>query len=256
MPSLPKMQIHRFYLPDAAQRDPLTLSGREAHHALDVMRLRRGDAINLLDGAGNLFICEIATTSRERVMLTLKEKKSTPPLPCAVTLLAAIPKGKIEDLIEKATELGAARIVPLLTERTIVQIKPEEAAGKVEKWRRIASEAIKQCGSPWLPKIEAPVKLHDYLARRETFELSLLAALQADRRHPRDCFAAIRAALGRAPQTAAVWVGPEGDFTPEETAAIRAAGATPITLGPLVLRADTAAIYGLALPNCEFNAEE
>ena len=247
---------HRFYLPDAAQRDPLTLSGREAHHALDVMRLRRGDVLTLLDGAGNQFNCEIATTSRERVVLTLKEKKFAAPLPCAVTLLAAIPKGKIEDLIEKATELGAARIVPLLTERTVVQIKPEEAAGKVEKWRRIASEAIKQCGSPWLPKIEAPVKLQDYLARGETFELSLLAALQADRRHPRDCFAASRAALGRAPQTAAVWVGPEGDFTPEEVAAIRAAGATPITLGPLVLRADTAAIYGLALLNSEFNAGE
>jgi 16S rRNA (uracil1498-N3)-methyltransferase len=246
--------IHRFFLPDAAQRTPLVLTGREAHHALDVMRLRRGDTLTVLDGAGNLFTCDIATTSRERVTLTVKEKTFTAPLPCAVTLLAAIPKGKIEDIIEKATELGVARIVPLFTERTVVKIKPEEAAGKVEKWRRIASEAIKQCGSPWLPKIDPPIKLADYLARGEVFELSLLGALQADHRHPRDCFAASRAALGRAPQTAAVWVGPEGDFTPEEVAAIRAAGAAPITLGPLVLRADTAAVYALALVSCEFNA--
>lgn len=243
--------IHRFFLPDAAQRTPLALTGREAHHALDVMRLRRGDAITILDGAGNQFSCEIATTSRERVVLTVKEKKFIPPLPCAITLLAAIPKGKIEDIIEKATELGAARIVPLLTERTIVQIKPDEAAGKLEKWRRIASEAIKQCGLPWLPQIEVPMTPGQFLARSENLELSLIASLQKDCRHPRESLQAFRTAHQRGPQSVAVWVGPEGDFTPEEYAAVQAAGAQPITLGPLVLRADTAAIYCLSVLNHE-----
>ena len=246
--------IHRFYLPDAAQRTPLTLTGREAHHALDVMRLRRGDALTLLDGAGHQFICEIATTSRERVTLTVTETKSTPPLPCAVTLLAAIPKGKIEAIVEKATELGAARIVPLLTERTVVQINPSEAAGKVEKWRRIAIEAIKQCGSPWLPQIEPPLTPQQFLSRQEIFELPLIASLQPGSRHPRELFKSDRTERGRMPKSVTVWVGPEGDFTPEEYDVIRAAGTLPITLGPLVLRADTAAIYCLSLLNCEFNS--
>ncbi len=246
--------IHRFFLPDAAQRTPLTLTGREAHHALDVMRLRRGDAITILDGAGNQFSCEIATTSRERVVLTVKEKKHTAPLPCTITLLAAIPKGKIEDIIEKATELGVTRIVPLLTERTVVQIKPDEAAGKVEKWRRIASEAIKQCGSPWLPQIDPPVTPAQFLARAEKFELPLIASLQKHSRHPREHFQTFQAEHQRRPGSIAVWVGPEGDFTPEEYAAVQAAGAQPITLGPLVLRADTAAIYCLSVLNYELQS--
>jgi 16S rRNA (uracil1498-N3)-methyltransferase len=246
--------IHRFFLPDAAQRTPLALTGREAHHALDVMRLRRGDALTILDGAGNQFSCEIATTSRERVVLTVKEKKFTPPLPCAITLLAAIPKGKIEDIIEKATELGVTRIVPLLTERTVVQIKPDEAAGKLEKWRRIASEAIKQCGSPWLPQIDLPVTPAQFLARAEKFELPFIASLQPDSRHPHEHFQTFQAAHQRRPSSIAVWVGPEGDFTPEEYAAVQAAGTQPITLGPLVLRADTAAIYCLSVLNYELQS--
>jgi len=242
--------MHRFYLPDAAQRAPFALTGREAHHALDVMRLRRGDALTVLDGAGNQFNCEIATTSRERVVLTVKEKNFTPALPCPVTLLAAIPKGKIEDIIEKATELGVARIVPLLTERTVVQIKSDEAAGKVEKWRRIASEAIKQCGSPWLPQIEPPQTPAQFLARQETFDLPMVASLQPGSKHPREIFQQLQ----QPPRSVAVWVGPEGDFTPEEYAAIQTAGARPISLGPLVLRADTAAIYCLSVVNYEISA--
>jgi len=242
--------FHRFFLPDAAHRTPLALTGREAHHALDVMRLRRGDALTILDGAGSQFICDIATTSRERVVLTVKEKRFTPPPPCAITLLAAIPKGKIEDIIEKATELGAARIVPLLTGRTVVQIKPDEAAGKVEKWRRIAIEAVKQCGSPWLPQIEPPLTPQQFLSRQVAFELPLVASLQPGSRRPRELFREFQ----QPPRSVAVWVGPEGDFTPEEYDVIRAAGTFPITLGPLVLRADTAAIYCLSLLSCEFNS--
>lgn len=249
--------LHRFHLPPAATPDsPLALTGREAHHALDVLRLRPGDAVTILDGAGHQFLCEITSSTRSRVSLAVKEKKFTPAPPCPVTLLTAIPKGRIETIIEKATELGATRIVPLLTERTVVKIKPAGAADKVEKWRQVAIEAIKQCGSPWLPQIDSPLTPAEFLARRENFELPLIACLQPGSRTPREYFQEFQTKHQRLPRSACVWVGPEGDFTPEEYAAVQSAGAQPITLGPLVLRADTAAIYCLSVLNHELQNEK
>jgi 16S rRNA (uracil1498-N3)-methyltransferase len=244
--------MHRFFEPDAARAKSLSLTGREAHHALDVLRLRDGDALTVLDGAGHRFECVIQSHTRGHVMLTVKEKIFTPAPPCSITLLAGVPKGKIfEDIIEKATELGAARVVPLLTERTVVHFDAKTAATKVEKWQQVAVESIKQCGSPWLPKIEAPVTPAQFLARGEKSDLSLVGSLQTARRHPREWLEEFRAAHKRPPQSVAVWIGPEGDFTLAELQATEAAGARPVSLGRLVLRVETAAVYCLSILNYE-----
>src|SRR5439155_15904498 len=107
----------------------------------------------------------------------------------------------------------------------------------------IAIEAIKQCGNPWLPRVEPPLTPAAFLARQEQFELPLIASLQGETRHPRQYFEAFREKHAREPRSICIWVGPEGDFTPEEIHAVKSAGASPITLGPLVLRTETAAIY-------------
>ena len=248
--------MHRFYLPpEQCQGAALLLTGREAHHALHVLRLERNELITVLDGVGNQFLCAIEKCSRAVVTLSVSLKNFTPPPPCSITLLQAVPKGKlIESIIEKAVELGAARIVPILAQRVTTQLDDETAPLKAEKWRTAAVEAIKQCGSPWLPKIEAPVTIKQFLARKETFELPLVASLQGDRRHPREVFREFHAARGRPPVSVCVWVGPEGDFTPEEINAIRTEGALPITLGRLVLRVETAAIYCLSVLNYELQS--
>ena len=169
--------------------------------------------------------------------------------------MQAIPKGKIiESIIQKATELGASRIVPLLSDRVATQLDDEGAAAKAEKWRQTAVEAIKQCGSAWLPQVEAPITPKEYLARGEKFELPLVASLQSDCRHPRDYFKTFFAEKKRLPKTVCVWVGPEGDFTPAEMNSIKSAGALPITLGRLVLRSETAAIYALSILNYELQS--
>ena len=94
---------------------------------------------------------------RHEAALRLREKKTHPPLPCRVTLAQALPKGKIiESIIQKATELGVAEIVPLLTERVATRLDDDAAEGKGNKWQQVAIEAIKQCGQPWLPKVAAP----------------------------------------------------------------------------------------------------
>ena len=188
-------------------------------------------------------------------MLTVISRDFIPPLPYRVTLLQAIPKGKtFETVIQKAAELGVWRIVPTLSERATTQPDDESAHARTEKWRRVAIEAIKQCGNPWLPEIEKPVTLKEFLSRSEKFELPLIASLQPDRLHPREYFGAFLREHGRLPQSVCVWIGPEGDFTPAELSAIKVSGARPISLGRLVLRSDTAAIYCLAILNYELGS--
>jgi len=248
--------MHRFYLaPDQCREPSLRLADREARHAIHVLRLRRGERVAVLDGAGNEFLCEVKNLEREAVQLAVVHQQFVPPLPCQVTLLQAIPKGKLfESIIQKATELGVARIVPILSERVVAQLDEETRPQKADKWRHVAVEAIKQCGSPWLPQIESPVTPKQFLARKEKIELPLIASLQDDRRHPRECFREFQAAHGRMPDSVCVWIGPEGDFTPAEINAIKTEGALPITLGRLVLRSETAAVYCLSILNYELQS--
>jgi 16S rRNA (uracil1498-N3)-methyltransferase len=273
--------MHRFYLPpERCAGSALRLDGREAHHALHVLRVKRGGQVVVLDGAGHEFFGEIAKCSRAALELRVIKKNFVPSLPCQITLLQALPKGKIiESIIQKSVELGAFRIVPLLTEHVVTQLDEESAEHKREKWQQIAIEAIKQCGVAWLPKIEAPTTIERFLAShrgggRQTagvveenekcgslpkaatpthFELSLVGSLQAERRHPRECFQEFQAKHGRLPQSVGVWIGPEGDFSPDELKAIKAGGAQPISLGRLVLRVETAAIYCLSILNYELS---
>jgi len=249
----------RFYLaPDQCADAALFLAGREAHHAIHVLRLRPGDEVTVLNGAGAEFRCEVQEYDRDKVKLAVTEKITVPPLACQITLLEALPKGKIiESIIQKATELGVFRIVPLLSERVVAaQLESKALRNKTDKWRLVAIEAIKQCGSAWLPQIESPVTPKQFLARQEKFELPLIASLQSDSRHPREYFRAFYEKSGRMPRSICIWVGPEGDFTPEEVASVTASGALPVSLGHLVLRTETAAIYCLSILNYEVHSPE
>jgi 16S rRNA (uracil1498-N3)-methyltransferase len=245
--------MHRFYLPPESCRGAtLCLTGREAHHALHVLRLRHGDAVTVLDGAGYECRCAVQQISGNQLNLALAERRFVPPMPCQLTLLQALPKGKhIESIIQKATELGAARIIPLLAERSVAQLDPGDAAAKALKWQLVAIEAIKQSGSAWLPRVERPLTPEQYLGQNEPIELSLVGSFQADSRYPREVLAAFRQRHGRLPRSVSIWIGPEGDFTPAELKGIQAAGGLPITLGRLVLRTETAALYCLSILNYE-----
>jgi 16S rRNA (uracil1498-N3)-methyltransferase len=250
------LQLHRFYLPASECRgDLLRLVGPEARHALRVLRLQPGNPAVVLDGEGNEFHCEVESTSRDSLSLRVRQKRATPPLPCSVTLLVGIPRGKIiESIIQKSVELGARGIVPLLADRVVTRLDWENARHKREQWRQTAIEAMKQCGAPRLPEIETPAKVPDFLARRKTFELQLVGSLQKQRRHPREVFDDFKKAQGRPPRSAAVWIGPEGDFTPDELKMIEDSGARPVSFGGLILRVETAAIYCLSMLNYEFNS--
>ena len=249
--------MHRFYLPpERCAGDVLRLDGREAHHALNVLRLKHGDLVTVLDGIGNEFMCTVKDVSRNAVTLSVSLKNFASALPCSVTLLVGVPKGKtIESIIQKSVELGARRIVPILSERVVTHLDGESSEAKREKWQNVAIEAIKQCGATWLPKVEAPVTIAQFLARKEKFDLSLVGSLQKERQHPRDIFREFESRQKRLPKIVGVWIGPEGDFTLEELKAIENSGALPISLGNLTLRVETAAIYCLSILNYELQRD-
>jgi 16S rRNA (uracil1498-N3)-methyltransferase len=208
---------------------------------------------------------------------------------CALTLFACVSKGKHMDwTIEKAVELGVTRIVPVVSARTIVRIESEDRDAKKDRWMRIAEEAARQCGSAWLPEILPPCSLTESLALVKTTTPTFVAALTPDAKPLRECLAQggqgsllrppgyggqagfrvstfakatadkqetastpiLPTANCQLPTVQAGWfVGPEGDFTPEELVQLQAAGAIPVSLGTNVLRTETACLYGLCVLN-------
>ncbi len=248
--------MHRFYVdPRQSSEKSIELSEREFHHATHVLRVKEGERVVALDGQGAELSCTVESITKRALTLQVYQRHSVSPLPYQITLVQAIPKGKtMETIVQKAAELGAWRIVPIIAERTVAQLDEEKAETKVEKWNSIAIDSIKQCGSAWIPKISEPLKPAQYLAQAERTELNLIATLQPDAKHPRIYLRDFLADKSRKPKSMTVWVGPEGDFTPAEINAIRAAGALPISLGQLILRSETAAFYCLSVLNYEMQA--
>jgi 16S rRNA (uracil1498-N3)-methyltransferase len=146
-------------------------------------------------------------------------------------------------IIEKATELGVSEIVPIISDRTVVRLDPAEAARKQEKWQRVVIEACKQCGQNWLPTVGLPVTLPKFFASQPIADLKLIAAIE-DQAEPLKLILAKRTAPIR---SALICIGPEGDFTPAELNLAKENGCAPMTLGPIILRAETAAIYSVSV---------
>jgi 16S rRNA (uracil1498-N3)-methyltransferase len=247
--------MHRFFIsPKNWNRGRLTLAGSEAHHARDVLRMRVGEKLVLFNGRGHEITAEIIDLGGDEIALRKLHEAETPPLPCRINLGQAIPKGKNMDLIvQKAVEIGAAEIAPIISDRTIVQIDSETAAQKQSKWQQIAVEAAKQCGQNWLPHVHAPRKLSELftIVTEESFDLRLIGSLQPGAQHLKKILADYSSEHQRGPRTVLMLVGPEGDFTPAELALARHHGCHPITLGPIILRVETAAIYCLSILSYE-----
>ncbi|MBV9643669.1 MAG: 16S rRNA (uracil(1498)-N(3))-methyltransferase [Verrucomicrobia bacterium] len=252
------MSAHRFYIsPERWSLRPLVLGDSEAHHCTDVLRLGVRSRIVVFNGRGAEIIAEITAIGKGRVHLKELVSTKTEPLRCSITLGQAIPKGKNMDLIiQKATELGASKIVLLISDRTVVQLEEGELHRKREKWKQVTIEAAKQSGQDWLPEIEGPVTPKQFFAGFDRYELSLVASLQNDARSLKKVLANFHEQHGRRPNSALILVGPEGDFTPAEISWAKSAGCVPVSLGPIVLRTETAAIYSLSMLAYELQGEE
>jgi len=240
--------MHRFYIPPETWNiDSLTLDEAETHHAVDVLRMSPGDKAVVFNGRGAEATVEIAAITRKTVTLRKLLQGKSAPIGCEITLAQAVPKGKNMDLIvQKAVELGAAAIRPLLSERTVIQVEEDDAARKQQKWQAVAIEAAKQCGQNWLPKVHPPVSPKEFFSKPVRHDLMLIASLQPDAMHLKKLLAEYEK-----PKSVLVLIGPEGDFTPAEIGLAKSHGCRPITLGPIVLRTETAALYCLSVLSYE-----
>ncbi|HME89172.1 MAG TPA: 16S rRNA (uracil(1498)-N(3))-methyltransferase [Chthoniobacterales bacterium] len=262
--------MHRFYIaPENWNPDALILRGLQAHHAREVLRMKRGERAVVFNGRGREITAEIVDLAKREIRLRKLQENQTPPLRARITLGQAIPKGKNMDLIvQKAVEIGAAEIAPLISERTIVDLDKKEAEQKQERWQQIAIEAAKQCGQNWVPQISTPQKLKEFFfvearvlmrslpdaaetAATTPFDLRLIGSLQPDAIHLKKILADYSAQHRDRAKSVLMMVGPEGDFTPAELALAKSNGCLPITLGPIILRVETAAIYCLSVLSYE-----
>lgn len=251
------MADFRVYFPQpVVEGDELTLLPAESHHLVNVNRARPGDPVVAFNGQGVEWTCRLERVEGKKVaVLRVLATATRAPLPCSLILGQGLPiGGTMDDIVRQATELGAAVIAPLATARSELHLDAGRAEKKLEKWRVAAVEAAKQCGNPFLPRLDPIQSLAAFLAHspaREA-ELRLVASLHPGAKSLRATLADFRAAHdGRAPRSAAWLIGPEGDLSAKEVASALATGWTPVTLGPLVLRCDTAAAYALAALRCE-----
>lgn len=236
----------RCYLPPARWANDLAeLDEAESRHLVSVLRARTGERIEILDGAGRLGEAEVTTAAKKRAAVRILARREFAPFaPRRILAQALVREQKMDWLIQKAVELGVHEIWPLQTERAVAKIRPAEAGKKAARWQAIALAACKQSGNPWLPQIAPPRGLAAALAAlRDQPGTACFGALQAGAVPLPEFFGRLR--RDNCPQVAA-FIGPEGDFSPAEIEALRAAGAQPVTFGPIVFRVETAALFILS----------
>ena len=237
-----------FCTPPTAEPAEITLSPDESHHLVTVNRAQASDTVVAFDGRGTEWICELAAAKKNAAVLKVRFKQKAKPLPYEITLGQALPKGPgMDSIVRKATEIGAARIAPLESERTQVHLEADRSERKIDKWQTAALEAAKQCGNSYLPVILPVQKATAFMESARGYDLKLIASLQSGAKSLKAVLAAFQTAQGRLPVKVLWLIGPEGDFTTAEISLARSCGFEPITLGPLVLRCETAAVYALSI---------
>jgi 16S rRNA (uracil1498-N3)-methyltransferase len=227
----------RFRIDSAAVRgDRARLAGPELHHMRDVMRLRPGDALGLIDEAGHQFIGHITSIDAAAALIKINDTREPQIGPPLILALGIIKGGRMDLAVEKAAELGANEIWPLLCERCVVRDPGQE---RLARWRRLAAAACKQSLSPRQTEIKTPMEFRDLVARLPAGVLPVICQAGGQ---------PLETVVGEAGSGGILLAcGPEGDFTPDESATARRAGFIGAGLGRNRLRTETAAMAAVAI---------
>jgi len=232
--------MHRFFIPrENISADEVVFQQEDAGHIRRVLRLKAGDLVHVHDGAGTRLRVRLTEVARQAVRGEVLDREvHDAESPLAIHLGQALLKGQAMDgLIRRVVELGAASITPVAAERCQVPVKA--AKGKAERWRDIARGAARQSGRSRIPPVHPAASLADFCQRHAACDLRLIFWEEEAATRLRDLIAA--------PASVALLIGPEGGFAAAEVAAAREAGFCPVSLGPRILRAETAPLAAVAL---------
>lgn len=228
-----------FVPPERLTAQRLILDGGEHRHLGRVLRARPGDQVVVFDGQGHEFDAEVVSVGRDTTELKMGAARDALPATVRLTLLQSVARGERMDwIVQKTCELGVTRIVPVLTSRVVA--RPGGSPTRRARWEKIAREAARQSGRADVPAVDEPVSFAQALAESDPHDVRLVLWEMARGR-------AFRAALPEIPRSTTVLVGPEGGFSREEIDAAEAAGFVTVTLGPRILRVETAAVVAVTL---------
>ncbi|MBI4707894.1 MAG: 16S rRNA (uracil(1498)-N(3))-methyltransferase [Candidatus Omnitrophica bacterium] len=232
--------MNKFFVPaqNISQDKISVLNSDQIHHLQVVLRLKPGEVVGVFDGAGNEYMATIDKISARSVDLTVLEKSSASNInKICVTIACAIPKKtSMDDIIDKLTQLGADRVIPMITERVIVRLDQQKAILRKKRWDKISLNASQQSQRLNLMAIDPLKDISEVLSEAGGFDLKLIPTILGERKEIKEVLAQTQA------RKILVLIGPEGDFTPEEVSAAVKSGFVPVSLGETVLRVDTAAI--------------
>ncbi|MFH1858561.1 MAG: RsmE family RNA methyltransferase [Candidatus Omnitrophota bacterium] len=231
----------RFYLPAREiHGDEVILQGKEAHHASRVMRLEAGDRLTLFDGEGHEYTGIIRTITPKEVAVSLEKRMEESRREALISVACALPKKvRMENVIEKMTEAGTEAILPMRTERTVPRVRKEEEAKKLDRFRRIAAEAAKQCGISKLPEISNFFSFLEVLRLSPNYDLALFMAPEG-----RPLSVALQKTSAR---RVIICVGPEGGWSEKEREEARKADWDLVSLGKRILKVDTACLAAVSI---------
>lgn len=236
--------MYRFYIESANILDTtIRIDGADVNHIKNVLRMRIGEKLIACDGQGIDYCCIIAEFKKDNIILSITERKKTDTeLPTKLILFQGLPKkDKMELIIQKAVELGAYEIVPVIMKRTIVKLEDKKKEQKkLERWQAIAEGAAKQSGRGFIPKVHEIISYHEAIKMSFKCDMSILPYECAN--GIQDTRMLINESKGKA--SIGIMIGPEGGFEAEEVELAKQSGITPITLGKRILRTETA---GLAI---------
>jgi len=232
----------RFFIFDDLKIDePFTLTGKEAHHIIKVLRHKPGDTIKISDGKDMESIAVIETTDPKtsQIKLMVLEKNKKEDKNPSITLLQGLPKrDKFETILQKNTEIGVTRFVPVITSRTVVELSPKKIQRRYERWQKIVIEASKQCMGMKVPKIDDVLSFEESLDEIEKHHLTLIPWENEKEASLKQVLKGIDKSITKI----AVYIGPEGGFSEEEVIKARQRGAVSVSLGSRILRTETAGV--------------
>lgn len=234
----------RCYLsPEQWGEGEIRLSGREAHHMVRVFRVAERDELLCTDGTGREAPAQVLRVSPRELLLSIGPTRSMPEPSFRLTLAVAIPgQGRMDEIVNQAAQMGVSRILPLVTERTVVPLSAFASGAKQGRLRRIAVEAIKQSGSGRIPEIRPAHPFNELILSFKEYDRVLLASVQGPWEPLEDLLTP-----HPSPFTVLLLIGPEGDFSPEEIDSAVRAGARRFSLGPTVLRCETACVAAVSV---------